>query len=160
MSIIHDALKKAQKTSCMPASPEDARGAQEVRNPAPAILAVGLGLAIVIAFWILKDFAREALDRKPMAQAPETPSTPLPEAAAEKIAPAVMPQIPTAPEDPATFLRIEGIMDTGSGEKLALINGKVLEVGQAIKGWVIQGISLEQVTIRKDNEEKTIPVIP
>ena len=159
MSIIHEALKKAQQslqknTSAAPAEPIIAVGpAPAYRQGAGKVLLFFVLLVIICAalsagymYWRTRPakIAIVALSPAP----PKKDTTPPPAGPAKTI-------VPAADTASKPALKIQGIMADPKGN-VALINDKIYAEGDDIDGAKIVRISLDSIVISRDGKEETL----
>jgi hypothetical protein len=176
MSIIHDALKKVQKsmqknpdtstpttssegfieTLSSPESQQKSSSAQWIPTLVLVTLAVGG------AFLYLRmqknhqpKHLAEIVTAAPVKVAPpKVVSTPVPTPPASTT-PA--PVAPTPAAKPKPVLNIQGVMAQGS-KNVALINDGIYEEGSVVEGQKILKISLNAITVEHDGHQEIIPI--
>lgn len=160
MSIIYDALKKAQKTIDI-----DSKIEVEVKEKnAPAkpryklfliyVLVVFFGLFIGnLIFGFLANTKKSAVEQEKLIKEP-TPEAVKPVTVAE-VSPAqtIAPITPEVKQEPQPSFTLNGIFFSGD-EGYALINNQIVKAGDTIGEAVVRKISLDEVEL--DSEGKII----
>ena len=185
MSIIHDALKKVQRTTNQLEDPKPqpvlaSSPPAEVSRPIFVIITTIISIAVMILLVILWGLAKETrrpssppammTDQTMPVQAAS--STPVQESAPQTAGPkvpspkelgsALVSTIPVKvvePEDPLSSIRVQRIMQKES-KTVALINDNVYGEGQTIYGRIIAKVTLDSVTIMDGGKQRTFPVNP
>lgn len=65
------------------------------------------------------------------------------------------PRVEAGPEKRVQSFRVDGIMGS-KGARMAVINGKVLKVGESIEGWTLVEITNNSVTLDNGTEKMTL----
>jgi len=183
MSIIHEALKKVQRTTpsgpattpAYPATAATGTPAPTAAAPKPAttpltiISLTVLGVAVITVLAILTKLAVEttqhprmisSVHQTPAVAAPQPAVPATPKVPAPPLAAAIEPPVPAANAATSeTPFKIEGIMDMGN-KKVALINGNVYEEGQTVNGLMITSIGLDHVTVMENGTPRVIATRP
>ncbi|MBI3314651.1 MAG: hypothetical protein HYZ86_01740 [Candidatus Omnitrophica bacterium] len=141
MSIIHDALKKAQNGLQDKTPPPPRPGGAKPLTVAPAVLIL-LAAAVLTAGYVYRQGAPSPV---PYSSVPKIEPLPLLEPKAEP-----------RPEH-ADTLNIHGIMSDPNGNVVLIDNGIYAE-GDEVQGVKIIKISLDGIVILKDGKEETIRV--
>ncbi len=162
MSLIQDALKRkreeelvrpsveTQAPSNPPAAKQEPAGPVDKSKPTPEKLLLALILLIVvslISIGVIK-FLRSApsASTKPVASVVKEPDV-----VVKKPAPVIEPE----PEDKWPELKLTGFASAG-GQKMVVINGKMLSPGGRIRGVRIIQIGEEQVVVEYQGEQRTL----
>jgi type II secretory pathway component PulC len=163
MSIIHDALKKAQNGL-------QARTSSVIGRPAPAVPLKNSGTKnggkiVVLILLVMAALPAEYmyLRARPLKHAVPTQEQPLIQVNAAP-APVPQPELKAGPEskaepkvEPTDTPNIHGIMSNPKGNVVLIDNGIYAE-GDEVQGVKIIKISLDRIVILKDGKEETIRV--
>jgi hypothetical protein len=185
MSIIHDALKKVQRSTNQLEDPTPqpvlaSSPPTEVSRPIFAVITTIISIAVVILLVILWGLAKEtthtstpaALTTAQTMSVQAASSPPVQEPAFQTASPKVpspkelgsalvsaIPVKAVEPEDPLSSVRVQAIMQK-EGKTIALINDNVYEEGQTVFGKIIAKVTLDSVTFMDGGRQRTFPVNP
>jgi len=147
MSIIHDALKKAEKTIDSNSKEEVSPYSEEKKiksNPKVYLLyflVICLGLFIGnIFFGLLTNTKKPSAKHLPPAPVQKAPEKNLPEPSP------VIPPAPEAKTHPKGNFVLSGVFFSQE-EGFALINNRIVKVGDEIRGAVVKEIKLNEVEL-------------
>lgn len=155
MSLIEEALRKAQEAPRFPApafpAPQ-ARPVPQAPSSPPAIpLATGAGLLLIgVLAWFWWGHRLSPLPAGPSARTPSVTPAPRP------AAPAVAPR--PAFRRPPLF-QLTGVV-AGPGEPLAIINGQIMKVGDTVSGATLLQVGSNSARLRWGDEELVLKTSP
>jgi hypothetical protein len=184
MSIIHDALKKVQKSmqkNTQAVAPDVHEASIVSPNPAEPVsssqrkpypisitfliagtISVALvGIALVWHFNLLKLKTEPQPLAKIVISAAPTPA-PIPFVQTAATPPAeipvdVPPPAAPAPKEEPTVLNVQGIM-ANQNSNVVLINNEIYEEGAVVNGYKILKISLNAIAVEHDGKKETITI--
>lgn len=142
MSLITDALRKVQSHP----APDPIRPAP----PRPPWWTAGvalLGTGLLLWIWPFPQAASR----------PRAHTTPRARPRAPAPAPPIMTLMPSLPGTPPLGWTVEGII-VGMGKPTAIINGRVVEEGEELRGVKVVRVGPEQVELRRNGETVRLAV--
>jgi hypothetical protein len=151
MSIIADALKRAQKRKEEEKAKQSAEQipSSEEKKPLiePKTIAIG---AIALVVGLIAVFVLIRPKKVPPPPQPKTYKVKVPVPSAE---PVKGEEFVAEKEIELPYLKIGGIMYEPDAESYAVINDKIVAIGDEIEGATVIDIEKEVVTLRLDNHE-------
>lgn len=184
MSIINDALKQAQEKLKNTQSTKKDAPAQTPASPGPMPLNEPLRktgqkpllkrivtfLLVSLLYFCIFSLIFLAIREPQRLQIPalkqffeqtfmrnEQSASQADQTSAQNKAPLPSSQNPPAPEN-IPNVKVSGIMVMDNGSRVALIDDNVYEMGNKVKGFLIEDITLKEVLLLKDNIRFKVPV--
>lgn len=165
MSIIHDALKKAQSSPQNPKTDpqsETAENPREMSSRNAVIFMISISLVVLFALAGLARIGWHSLAGNPHATARQQAALTIPiQAATNTVSPSTQPASADSVPAPADIIsrsfKIEGILDH-NGKIVALVNGKIVETGDRIGADTVSSINFSGITLSNGTNIRNIPV--